>query len=478
MYEEEEMLGGIMDGSTTEMKRLRRLLDASRALDAPPSPEGNAAIARASGLNGDMEITEVGPPASGGQPSVPSSAPPGWENYGAPKVPKPTSAAPPVPQPPTPDKIGHRFSFNPHSPKAEEYEGIVREFQGNRMSGEGGAGTYRDPSSGDVRNMPQVYGQDGSPADPNEGPLTPQQTYDKMAQMDSVPGAALLDRKKHTLGYGLNFGTKNEARKKHYADYVASSEAARNQQRAAQQERAMANRANIEDRNARTMQQMGDYNAMQGGGRMGSYDDQGPSVSRQGGVTILRGLGGYRRMDGNEMADMESKQADAAWKRSRPADAMQDNQRQMLELQRKMNEDAAKQKRFTESFNQRESFFRQGDSHRKDIEKRHAAGQVADFAKDEAAIAKRMEAIAQMMKIKLEAAKQSTWGGFGGPDPSARDAWIDEKTMQADTSNKVPGDFDRIKDMLATEVETLLKINPKAQLPPSVMSVYEMLQGG
>jgi hypothetical protein len=41
----------------------------------------------------------------------------------------------------------------------------------------------------------------------------------------------------------------------------------------------------------------------------------------------------------------------------------------------------------------------------------------------------------------------------------------------------VPGDFDKIKDALATEIETLSKINPQAPLPESVLGVLQMLQG-
>jgi hypothetical protein len=83
-----------------------------------------------------------------------------------------------------------------------------------------------------------------------------------------------------------------------------------------------------------------------------------------------------------------------------------------------------------------------------------------------------------MMRVKLEAAKKATGlFGMGAPNPAAKDAWIDEKTMQADPDNIVPGDFDKIKDALATEIETLSKINPQAPLPESVLGVLQMLQG-
>jgi hypothetical protein len=388
--------------------------------------------------------------------------------------PKPTSATPPVPQPPMPPDPGKAARFDAQSPQAEEYEGIVNQFKTDRMNGEGGAGTYKAPD-GMVRNMPQVYGQDGSPADPNEGPNTPEVTAEKLAKLNSVPGAALLDRKKHTLGYGLNFGTKNEARKKHYADYVANSQAQRNQQRAAQQERATANRADIADRNARTMQQLGDYNAVQGGGRMGGYDGDGPSVSRVGGVTLLRGLGRYRPMDAMENADLESKKADAAWKRSRPADAAEDNMRQLTELQRKMKEDTEKNNRFTRSLESREKFQAEGMALRKKAQEAAATGREAELAQDAGRVAKRMEQIAQVLKVKMAEGKRK--GGWLGSDGS-KDAWVDPTDMSVDASRPVSGDFDKWKGMLDAEMDTYKIVSRNGELPDTVMAVIQEMAGG
>jgi hypothetical protein len=452
----EEMLGGIMDGSSPEMKRLRRMLAASRAMDEAPSPEGNRQIAEAAGgLNGDMEITEV-PPEPAAAPPAPAPAP---DMMAKPQPPVPAAA--PIP---TPAKIGMNFSFNPNSDKANAYKDIVREFQGNRMAGEGGAGTYKDPS-GLTRNMPQVYGQEGTPADPNEGPRTPEETAAELNRIETSleggVGGLEKQRKQHTLGYGLGFGPKNEARRKHYEQYVQNS-------RAADEQRREANRQRVAERGG----------TMTGGGTMGSYDNQGPSVSRQGGITILRGAGRYRPADSMEQAEIAYKGAQGEYARSRPADMFQDNQRQLLELQRKMADDKAKGDRFKQSFGQREQFFNEGMKHRKVVEQRLAAGQTAELAQDAGLVAKRMETLAQMMRVKLEAAKKATGlFGMGAPNPAAKDAWIDEKTMQADPDNIVPGDFDKIKDALATEIETLSKINPQAPLPESVLGVLQMLQG-
>jgi hypothetical protein len=179
-----------------------------------------------------------------------------------------------------------------------------------------------------------------------------------------------------------------------------------------------------------------------------------------------------------EQAEIAYKGAQGEYARSRPADMFQDNQRQLLELQRKMADDKAKGDRFKQSFGQREQFFNEGMKHRKVVEQRLAAGQTAELAQDAGLVAKRMETLAQMMRVKLEAAKKATGlFGMGAPNPAAKDAWIDEKTMQADPDNIVPGDFDKIKDALATEIETLSKINPQAPLPESVLGVLQMLQG-
>jgi hypothetical protein len=470
MYEE-EILGGIMDGSNPEMKRLRRMLAASRAMDQPPSPAGNRAIAETTrqGYEGDMEINEVisPEPAAVEQPSA------------APPPPKP---APPAPAPMMSPKLGPRFSFDPRTPQADEYKGIVQDYQGNRMAGELPGTTYKDPT-GLTRNVPQVYGQEGSPADPDEGPRTPEETAAELNRIETSveggKGGLELHRKQHTLGYGLGFGPKNAKRRQAYDSYVQQSRAKQDAERTARQERAFANRADIRDRDALTMQKMADYNsAIQGGGRMGSYDNSGPTVGRVGGIGFIRGAGRFRPADSMEQVEMANKQAQGDYMRSRPMDMAQDNQRQMLELQRKLSEDQNKQKRFMQSFQQREQFFNQGMAHRKQIEQRIAAGQTAELAQDAGQVAKRMETFAQMMRVKLEAAKKSTGlFGMGGPNPAAKDAWIDPQTMQADLDNIVPGDFDKIKDALATEIETLTKINPQAQLPESVQSVLQMMQG-
>lgn len=414
---------GLMDGGgSMEMERLRKLLAASRAMEEPQSP------------------LEAPPPAA--PPPAPEPQRPQQQ------------AAPPVPDAapiPTPAKIGMKFSFNPHSDKAEQYKDIVREYQGNRMSGEGGAGTYKDPS-GLTRNLPQVYGQEGTPADPNEGPRTPEETAEELNRIETSNeggvGGLEKQRKQHTLGYGLGFGAKNEARRKHYDEYVQRSRASDEQRREAQRQRVAARGGQ-----------------MTGGGTMGSYDNSGPSVSRQGGITILRGAGRYRPADSMEQAEIAQKNASAARGGSSddsPLDYAKFGLAQ--EREKRIREQGASYQAM------RQNMFNQGLKLKQETAEAVTTNNQGKKDVLLNTIRQRMLQVAQVLKIKMAKAAES--GLFTSPDPGRLNASVDLKTKEV--GDAVPGDWDMWKDSFKTDYDLLQQLGAEG-VPPEIDEVYQKI---
>ncbi len=436
---------GLMEGGgSMEMERLRKMLAASRAMDQqqaqaqvaepPPSPE----------------------PAAVEQPSA------------APPPPKP---APPAPAPMMSPKLGPRFSFDPRTPQADEYKGIVQDYQGNRMAGELPGTTYKDPT-GLTRNVPQVYGQEGSPADPDEGPRTPEETAAELARIDSQPGGMAKQIKQHTLGYGLGFGERNAKRRQHYDAYVQQSRAKQDAERTARQERAFANRADIRDRDALTMQKMADYNsAIQGGGSMGSYDNSGPTVGRVGGIGFIRGAGRFRPADTMEQAELANKNAQTQYMLSRPAQA--EHKSALDELKFGLQQDKEKRlaRQHQDYMGLRQKAMQQGDFLRKQSLAAMQNRDAAKMAESSNAVEQRMLQTAQLLKMKMENANKDTW--FSDPDPARLDVAIDPKTKEV--GNAIPGDWDMWKNSFIADYNLLRQLGAEGVLP-EIDEVYQQIE--
>lgn len=352
--------------------------------------------------------------------------------------------------------IQNAMGFNPNTAMAQRYKGIVQDYQGKRMAGELPGETYKDPS-GQSMNVPQQFGQDGSPVDPNEGPLTPEETA---KALPSSPGEMEKRIRQHTLGYRLGpADPKQAARQSGYDTYVETREAADDQRRNAQRERAKVNQENIAQRDSRTMQQMADYNRAIGPGGAssgaGGAGGSGAYAERVGGLTLLRGAGHFRPQSTSEAAESNYHNAQANWMNARP------------EVAKAM--EAGKDARAAGHDATRKTIAQANTEAKAALAKQQAADRLAytntvhqndpsKIAKAKADVKNKIAGIEQILRIKMEQGSMPR-GLMRSPDPTYRDAIIDQNTKQP-TGEKAPGDFDFYKQALKNELEHMQMLDP------------------
>jgi hypothetical protein len=178
-----------------------------------------------------------------------------------------------------------------------------------------------DPSlyeeQGQVRNEPQVYGQAGDAYSPDEGPISPQETAERMP---SDPDAMQKLINQHMLP------SVPKASNDGYQNYVTASRQARAAEKDQLRQQGALNRADAADKDRRAMEQTIGYNAIQGAGPAagGGYGGNNGRVTNIGGYTFVKGT--WRPQDTNEAAHTNYLNAQTDYMRQRPDIANQTNQ--------------------------------------------------------------------------------------------------------------------------------------------------------
>jgi hypothetical protein len=364
-----------------------------------------------------------------------------------------------------------------NSPAAQQFEKTAQNYD---------PGLYTE--GGVVRNTPQVYGQAGSPYNADtDRPKTPHETDMALREINKTPEAQQKWIDQHTLGFGMH----NPQRQAGYNRYVAQSRAEQDAAKEQQLYRAYRNRADIDDRNARTANQMANYNSMiQGGGSFAGEDPDVPLVTRRGGLTFVRGRN--RPMNQLEAAEVENRRAQSEWLRARPQIAtdatqakydLQDRnaalklqlakmgvEPQMINAFVSFMDKAADNKRADAMFEESKRQFGITEKNSQAViaaanKLREAetsgilgrdARMRAEFLSD---FAGKADLLAKVVTMQQAAAKENTWGGMMGPDPANIDRTFDMKTGKL-TSKVSPGDnAQRVADLAAT-IKMTHKVDP------------------
>ncbi len=153
---------------------------------------------------------------------------------------------------------------------------------------------------------PQQYGV--SEDYKEEGPLSPEETAAAMPQ-----NAADMDKliRQHSLP------AMPQAKREGYENYVQSERIKRDAEKARLRDQAALNRGEMAARSAQTMQQLSDYNAVQGAGpAAGGYAGNGPTVTQIGPYHFVGGS--WRPQTPEEAAKTDLTRAQAEYMRSRP----------------------------------------------------------------------------------------------------------------------------------------------------------------
>lgn len=363
------------------------------------------------------------------------------------------------------------MGFNPNTAMAERFKGIAQDYKAGRAESFDRLG----------QNMPQQFGQAETKDNSDEGPLTPEETaarlpteignrYDKLAQ----PGTMEQLIRQHTLGFRIP-----RASKEGYNNYVEASRAADDQRRNAQRERARVNQGAIGQRDELTMRQLADYNrAITGGGGAGESGGESPSIGRVGGIGLLRGH--WRPQTTQEAAETDLTRAQAGYYRSRPeiaeAGIRQKADAATAALSQRADVEAGKAARSKAAIETRLKIAQDHNQTLRDISEARKSGDPVKLAQAAAAVGNKIGSIAQILKIKLQAAQQPRGIPFmKSPDPRYRDATVNPLTKEV--GDPVEGDFDFYKNALKNEITALAEIDPNAQLPEDVMTLLENIKG-
>lgn len=212
--------------------------------------------------------------------------------------------------PPPPPKPGHPNSFL--------YEQSHIDTSGpNAQQAARNAQNYSPPlyeEQGQVRHMPQQYGQPGSVYDPDEGPLSPQAAADAMPTNNDAMKKLIMQ---HLLPMHPQLKKMSPDGRQQALAAQKENEAIQREQR---MQRGAANRAAAAEKDQAAWDQTLRYNQLQGAGVGDST-----SFGGQGGGPTVRNVGGFNFVSGRwrpqtpeEQANVNYKNAQADYYRSRP----------------------------------------------------------------------------------------------------------------------------------------------------------------